>query len=167
MKIKTCKGNLLTFPCGINIIFQGCNIENTFGAGIAKQIKEQIPEMYRADTEAYKANPQELLGGFSYARFERENKIIYGYNLYQQSLLKISKYNIPLDYDALRSALTKARDHIKLTESYEKDFTPVVGVPMYMGCGLAGGDWVFVYSMIKEIFKQTDYKFVFVEYNNQ
>lgn len=49
--IKIIKGNLLDEFANnkLDYIFHNANIRNTFGAGIAKQIKERFPAAYEAD----------------------------------------------------------------------------------------------------------------------
>lgn len=165
MKIKLIKGDLLDFSENINIIFHGCNIENTMGAGLAKQIKYKIPEMYNADTMAYKTGNVRL-GGFSFAKFQRNKKIYYGYNLYQQSLRNYSKWNIPLDYEALKNALTNARNHISMIETTE-NIKPILGFPFLIGCDLAGGNVNLVTNIIRDVFKTTNYSIYFVKYEKR
>lgn len=130
------KGDLLESDC--TVIMHQANCFKTMGAGIAKSIAEKYPEAHLAD-KSLPLSPTQRLGKFSYAKAEDGKTVV---NLYGQ-------YNygqgIQTDYDSLESAIhqffTKAREDSSV--NLEK-----VGVPYKMGCGLAGGDWAIVKSIL-------------------
>lgn len=136
------KGDLLKSDC--NIIMHQCNTMRTMGTGIAKQIKQQYPEAYRADVRFMMGlPPQSKLGNFSWAQAEDGRFIV---NLYGQ--LRYGRERRHTDYPALQSALQQAFAWIR------NNFTnPIVGLPKGMGCNNAGGDWQTVYDIIETVAK--------------
>lgn len=58
MTIKIITGCLLdAFDKGeVDVIGHCCNMQNTFGSGIAEDIRERYPKAYEADTVWHKAN---------------------------------------------------------------------------------------------------------------
>jgi len=55
-------GNLLQLALAgrFDVIIHGCNCQCTMGAGIAKQIKAQFPEAYKADLRTVKGAEEKL-----------------------------------------------------------------------------------------------------------
>lgn len=53
--MKTVHGNLIKMALEgkFDVIIHGCNCFNTFGAGIALQIKRIFPDAYEADLKNY------------------------------------------------------------------------------------------------------------------
>lgn len=130
------KGDLLDSDC--TVIMHQANCFKTMGAGIAKSIAEKYPEAYLAD-KSFPLSPAQRLGRFSYAKAKDGKTVV---NLYGQ--YGCGK-GIQTNYDKLESAIhqffTKARKDSSV--NLEK-----VGVPYKMGCGLAGGDWAIVKSIL-------------------
>ena len=142
------KGDLLDSDC--TVIMHQANCFKTMGAGIAKSIAEKYPEAYLAD-KSLPLSPAQRLGRFSYAKAKDGKTIV---NLYGQ--YGCGK-GIQTNYDKLESAIyqffTKARKDSSV--NLEK-----VGVPYKIGCGLAGGDWDIVKSILSrqsELHKITIY----------
>lgn len=136
----------------INILFHCCNMQNTFGAGIAKEIKERYPRAYDADTQWSQHTGKRKY--YSCAVFpDSVCKAIF--NLYGQQFYGTygsyyKQYGRQLNYTYLTLALTQA------VEWVHKEH--VIGIPYGMGCGLAGGDWVKVYSLIKQVLPEHQVK---------
>ena len=149
-------GNLLDFGHGITMIAHCANCQNTFGSGIALQIKEEFPLAYEADTEAAKAKKNNL-GQFSVASLPNGKKII---NIYAQNLFGMDKRQ--LDYEAFYMAFEEL--HRLLLEAKEKGRIHVLGIPKNIGCFRAGGDYRIVETMLKVIFEDSPIKLVIVEY---
>ena len=163
--MKIISGNLLDFPNGINIICHQANIRNTFGAGIAKQIKIRYPSAYIADVNASNNN-QAILGGYSYCKIST-NKYIF--NLYGQDLHTESIAGSATSYDAIYSALNNMKK--KVFELYSNSiygetegFIPHIGFPYYMGCNLGGGNWE-LYKKIIEVCIGNSFQYNFVKYD--
>ena len=160
MSIKNIKGNLLDFPEGCTIIAHCANCQNTFGSGIARQIKEEYPLAYEADTEAAK-NKSNQLGQFSIATLNNGKKIvnIYGQNLYNT---KGSEYTRMVDYEAIYLAMEEL--HRLMMAAHDKGRIHTLGIPKLMGCARAGGSWRIISAMLEEIFLDSPIKLVIVEY---
>jgi O-acetyl-ADP-ribose deacetylase (regulator of RNase III) len=145
------KGNLIDAYLNgqVQIIGHCTNCQNTFGSGIAKEIRERLPEVYTADTlHYYNLNKQNLLGTIS--RFKGV------FNLYGQDLYGTQRRQ--LNYGAFASALTKMVYEIFKTHDLAKlnGYNPIIGFPYKVGSDRAGGDWEIVKELIEFAFK--DYK---------
>jgi O-acetyl-ADP-ribose deacetylase (regulator of RNase III) len=155
-------GNLLDFPYGINAIAHSCNTLNVMGAGIAKQIADRYPEAKYADDSASKADLNKL-GEFSFADIEindedsfpfqqfgikKRNGTIY--NLYTQSKIGSGR---EVNYEALYSSFVLLKKSLNNTQK------TILGLPYGISCGLAGGSWKIVNSMINDVFSCKSVKF--------
>jgi O-acetyl-ADP-ribose deacetylase (regulator of RNase III) len=160
-------GNLLDFPFGINAIAHSCNTLNVMGAGIAKQIADRYPSALEADCYAHHRQENKL-GEYSYTfvnvgdgneyphqQFGLNQRRCEIYNLYTQKNVGRGKQ---VSYDALYDAFQKLRT--------ECDGNTVLGLPYGISCGLAGGSWNIVNSMIQDIFLDADFKTYIVKYVN-
>lgn len=158
MSIKHIKGNLLDFAPeeGITMIAHCANTCNIFGSGIALQIKEEYPVAWEADCEAAKAKKNNL-GQFSVAKLPNGKMIV---NVYAQGLYGMDKRQ--LDYEAFYIAFEEL--HRLLLEAKEKGRTHVLGIPKFIGCWRAGGEWSIVMAMLSHIFLDSPIKLVIVEY---
>lgn len=145
--IPTIVGDLLDFPQGIDIIAHSCNCRNTMGAGIAKQIRERYPEVYRADTDANE-NGTNTLGNISV--YSDNNKHII--NMYTQE--NYGSNGRFVSYDALSTALHNVKHYAQqlLRNTTPERTSILLGLPYYISCGLAGGDWDTVQSIVKDVF---------------
>jgi len=137
-------GNLLT-ATDVEVIGHQANTQNTFGAGIAKSIKEMYPKAYHADTMAYKDGVA-VLGGFSFCHLDGQLKKVF--NLYGQTLYGKGKRQT--NYNGLYDALEGMKNY--LVDNDMDLPVPVVGFPYLMGCGLGGGDWRIVERLIEVAF---------------
>lgn len=159
MQIKEIHGDLLKFPEGITTIVHQANVRNTMGAGIAYQIKKEIPEMWQADCEFSIPCGKQRLGEFSFATFYRGNRQLIGFNLYGQDLTPSPKTGFPTDYDSVRLALAKIKAGLMLLPSQ------IIGFPVGMGSVLGGADWNTYKKIITDTFEDTDHTLVFVEFS--
>lgn len=124
-------------------VMHGCNIECTFGAGLALAIKKKWPEAYREDLLTGKGDVDKL-GGVTFTSIADSN--LWVFNLYQQSLKKQFKDGRALDYNAFYEALYEA---VRMCRALN---IKNVYLPYGIGCGLARGKWSIIHAMIKEIF---------------
>ena len=138
----------------IGDIFDGnediiCHQVNTYGimgAGIAKQIKDRFPEVFK--TYEMKC-----------ADFQRHDIIPLGGVLYCNQYLKpiianlFSQNHFTTDYKALEHCLSKV-----LTDALKNNLS--VAIPYKIGCGIASGDWNKVEEIIRNIFEDSDVKCV-------
>lgn len=135
------KGDLLKSDC--DVIAHQANCFSTMGSGIAYHIKKKYPEAYQADKE-FPLKPKERLGQYSIATVGGEDgKQRYIVNLYGQYMFGGGERHT--NYEALGSALELMMSHIEGSNDIK------VGVPYKMGCGLGGGDWDFVESILDQI----------------
>jgi O-acetyl-ADP-ribose deacetylase (regulator of RNase III) len=157
MVIKHIKGNLLDFPSGINIIVHSCNTKNVFGAGIAKSIKDEYPAAYEADTLA-SSKGENKLGYMSYANVSGGKKVV---NLYTQAGFGAETRQV--DYEAFYIAISRLRD--ALEQAHKEGRKYVLGFPYKISCGLAGGDWEIIQTMIEQVFEPSSIETFIVNYN--
>jgi len=116
----------------IDILVHGCNCHHSMGAGIARQIKKEFPDAFKAD-KITKKGPDKL-GDISVA-YQRGATIV---NAYTQNFYGRKKCHA--DYQAIRSCMKK----IKELANGQK-----IGMPK-IGAGLAGGDWEIIEKIIEE-----------------
>jgi O-acetyl-ADP-ribose deacetylase (regulator of RNase III) len=154
MSIEYRKGDLLEQK-DVNFIIHCANCFNTMGAGIARAIAEKYPEAVEADNQTKPGDPNKL-GCFSYAK-GKDGKIIA--NLYGQFDFGGGKRN--LNYEAFYGGLEAI--HNQILDSKDKKKVFVVGMPKFIGCGLANGSWRVVKAMLEDIFEESKIKLVICE----
>lgn len=143
--LEVIKGDLLKFPNGINTIAHSCNTLNTMGGGIASEIKKIYPEAFKADVEAAENNTN-ILGEFSFCKLNSDpsKRII---NLYTQS--KIMTDIRAVDYEGFYRSIDYLAQAIMSSGKADK-YT--LGFPYGISCGLAGGSWKIIFSMLETVF---------------
>ena len=119
-------------------LIQGCNCFNTQNSGIAGQLRSEFPEAYQADLKTVRGDRSKL-GTFSSATTE----FGFIYNCYTQFRYG-NDGNRYLDYEALYMSLELVRNRHR----FEREGLLIPKI----GCGLAGGNWNIVRTMIFEIF---------------
>lgn len=129
-------------------IIHGCNCFHSFGAGIARSIKQYIPEAYEADKKT-KYGDHFKLGDYSYYEFNGQ----YCINAYTQ--FRYNRYKIQVDYGAIFNVFYKLDKEqlIKPNEYY--------GIPK-IGAGLAGGDWSVIENLINLATPNTNIKVFYI-----
>lgn len=142
--IKHIKGDI--FESGADIILHQVNCQGVMGSGVAKQVREKYPTVYKSYKEfcdMYK--PGDLLG-IALPEQADESTIIV--NIFAQDKFGYDG-RCYTNYDALRRGLETVRDYI-----INKD--DKIAIPYLMGCHRGGGDWTIVSKMIEEIFTDCD-----------
>jgi len=157
--VKIIDGNLLDFPNDINFIAHSCNTRNIMGAGIAKQIKDRYPMAYESDCYAM-AEDEVGLGSYSFAWTNAtQTKGIY--NMYSQDKLGGER---AVNYEGFYLALQNVANHIEWQPNHEEE-VKILGLPFGISCGLAGGSWNVIFSMINDILIDRNFKTFIVKYN--
>jgi O-acetyl-ADP-ribose deacetylase (regulator of RNase III) len=145
MSLKELDGNLL--ECAeqgmFEVIVQGCNCQNVFGAGLAKQIRMKYPQAYLADSNADRIGVN-VLGNVSVAQCQ-------GFIIVNAYTQKNIGGGLQTSYEAVRECMKKIRDMYP---------TLKIGFPKNMCCGLGGGDWGVVSKIIEEELHEMDITFV-------
>lgn len=131
-------GNI--FDCTENIIVHQTNCQGVMGHGIALQVKNRYPEVFKGYYHYCKTNPGEQILGTTLICEANDGKYIA--NLFGQ--LNFGE-GLQTDYDRFKVALQEVHDFAK-----EKQLS--VAIPYKIGCGLAHGDWNIVYDIICEVF---------------
>lgn len=152
MAVYTIVGDLLKSDC--NIIAHQANCHATMGAGIAKQIVRSFPQALQADRN-YKipVSSRERLGHFSSCKVNNNGKALIIANLYGQ-------YNYGRGKQTDSKALSQSLERLIISakkSSQKLSFIPKIGLPFGIGCGLAGGNWSEIYSIIQNLSEKHDY----------
>lgn len=152
MAVYTVVGDLLKSDC--NIIAHQANCFGTMGAGIAKQIVRSFPQVLESDRN-YKipVGSRERLGHFSSCKVNNNGKALIIANLYGQY-----NYGRGKQTDSLAFKQSLQRLILAAKKSSKKlSFLPKIGIPYGIGCGLAGGNWNEIYSIINQLSNQYNY----------
>lgn len=154
-------GNLLN--ADVDYICHQVNCQGRMGSGIAKAIREKWPIVYDNYIAKYKA--AEETASNLYGRYENgpdASDILFGdiqivglwENFYaedkHQSVINMfAQYNYGYDgkrytsYDAFWGCLGKIRESIPKGSK--------IGFPDHIGCGLGGGNWEVIRTMIEQV----------------
>ena len=134
-------------------IIHGCNCFCTMGSGIANQIRELWPQVYKEDCLT-KIGDKNKLGCYTYCQVRtKSHKFLVVFNAYTQ--YNYGRDKVQADYDAIRKVFHSLSESGYLTGMR-------IGLPK-IGCGLAGGDWNIVEPIIEEELK--DFDVTIVEYS--
>lgn len=142
--LRLCKGDLL--ESNFDVIGHQVNCQSKMGAGIALQIRDKFPGSYNMFIDDKRA-PEKKLGDC--LCFETGLKApSFVFHLYGQ--LNYGKREVFTDYPALQQSLNKM---IRMTKELEVALKrPLkIALPYKLGCGLAGGNWTIVNSIIEFI----------------
>lgn len=127
----------------IDYLIHQCNSKGVMGAGLAKQVKERIPEAYTAYMDDYKFFREKHGKDLPLGLYSSANGVI---NLVaQEGYGKGKRFT---NYGALASAFCSLFNGVQDFDSrHPTDLT--IGIPKYLGCGLGGGDWEIVLELIE------------------
>lgn len=143
-----------------DIIIHQVNCKGVMGSGLAKQIKEKWPIVFKKYKELCDDLSLVLLGEIQFVTIEdidkpkttEKNKIIA--NVFGQ--FNYGNKEKHTDYEALKSAFNDLRDYA-LEHNYS------IAIPYKIGCGLGGGDWDIVSEIICEELTDIKYKIYSIE----
>lgn len=124
------------------LIAHQVNCKGVMGAGLARQIRTQFPNVYEAYRKACNSvtNSSDLLG-----KIQIKQGVV---NLFAQDGYGTDKQYT--DYKALETCLYKLA--LYMTEHKMK----TLALPYGLGCGLGGGNWDTVHKIIERAFNNTD-----------
>jgi O-acetyl-ADP-ribose deacetylase (regulator of RNase III) len=143
-------GNLVEEAAEYDVVVQGCNCQNVMGAGIAYYLREKYPQIYEADTIAFKEGRVKL-GNYSYwHNNEIDTTFVNAYTQFDTKGRRIGKADV--SYEGIRDSLCKVNNDYKGKH---------IGLPL-IGCGLAGGNWKKVKRIIQEELVDVDVTVVFL-----
>lgn len=137
------KGNLLDTP--IKFIAHQVNCMGVMGAGLAKSIKEKqrcVYEFYKKELEICGAD-----GKFGFSDVVKGDDNHSYINIYGQ--YGYGRNARQTDYDKFKNAFEDAIRIIRMDYNYGVDTQIVIAIPYSIGCGLAGGDWDIVKSILE------------------
>lgn len=143
--IRSIKGDAL--KTNYNLLVHQTNCVGVMGAGIAKQIKEQLldAEAFTLYQTACKEYGAKLLGKVQFLKIADGKYVV---NVFGENIP--TGKGLDTNYEALRKGLQKVHD-IALEKGWK------VTIPGLIGCGLAGGDWNYVlHDIIESIFADSD-----------
>ena len=148
-------GDLLSTP--INIIAHQVNCMSVMGAGLALQIKNKFEWVYQDYCESLHRNGADYMFGKSQITIGEEHTI---FNIFGQYGYGHDKQYT--DYDKFKSAFVDAITSYRHYLHIENEVQLTIAIPYMIGCGLAGGAWSEIKTILEEIEKE--YNVVFIAY---
>lgn len=153
--IEYITGDLLSTSIDVDVRVHQVNCKGVMNAGLGKQVRERFPEAY-SEYKHHCLAGKAKLGSILVVHAWTGGYIC---NLFGQDDYGLGK--VQTDYNAFKSGLEKLK--LFMTKCGLKS----LGIPKYIGCGLAGGSWEIVEAIIKELFeddpdilcKVVEYKF--------
>lgn len=149
------------FESGADVICHQVNCQGVMGSGIAKQVRDKYPLVYRE----YKKwcdiySPKALLGTSQFINTSKEygTQFVGIFNLFGQEKFGYDG-KCYTDYNALYKCFEKVKVNLPSFKKY------TVAFPYLMACHRGGGDWNIVYKMIEEVFSDSDCEVLICEYN--
>jgi O-acetyl-ADP-ribose deacetylase (regulator of RNase III) len=144
-------GNIFTDITENTIIGHQVNSRGVMGSGIAAQVREMFPVVYKQYHHMCELYGVDNMGDAQIVCINAQ-KQIYIANLFGQE--SISNTETMTDYQALQEALEHLYD-------FTVDWAPwgTVRLPYKIGCGAAHGDWSTVNSIIEEVFAPPKYPY--------
>lgn len=155
--IHFAKGNLLDSNC--DYICHQVNCRGVMGSGIARQIRDRWPEVYRYYRERYwdwfddpNATEMDMLGAIDDIAIENDTRDIHIVNMYAQSSYGFNHYRYT-SYDAFEDCLYQIKRLVPVGK--------MIGFPKGIGCGLGGGNWDVILKLIEEVLGDTHEVFIY------
>ena len=149
------EGNILDAP--FQFIAHQVNCIGVMGAGVAKALARQYPNLLEQYREVIEINQGETLGS-CFIYHAPDGKYIL--NVFGQ--LSIGRDKRYTDYDAVINGFTDAVEQIRNDFSKEDGHQICIAIPYKLGCGLGGGDWEVMKKLL-EIFER-EYNVLFIAY---
>lgn len=141
-------GNL--FDSKADVLCHQVNLYGVMGGGIAAEVRERFPKInniYEFLCSEYDSTKEELLGTVLYCKTDNTEKQFIA-NCFSQNIDSID--GCLTNYEAMRKCFNGVKAWMK------KNNKKTVAFPYKYGCGIAGGDWDIVESIISEVFEDRD-----------
>ena len=151
MTEKTIKGNL--FNSEATIICHQVNASSAMGSGVAKQVRELYPRVYKQYMNACEKGLMKL--GMCQVVEKEKGSGRYIANLCGQENFGYNGIRYT-NYESIYVALEK------LAKYCEEHNIESVAFPWKMSCDRGGADWLIIVSMIETVFKENEK--IIVEY---
>ncbi len=154
--LKIIEGNL--FDSSARIIAHQVNCQGVMGSGVAKQIKDKYPNVFKEYAAlCHSAESSEDLLGRSYLVHSDGSQIKFGEDyegIYVANLFGQDKYGYDgkqyTDVDALGAAFVDLHIQAAILG------IDTIAMPYKIGCCRGGADWPRVYMILESIFKNID-----------
>lgn len=145
--INFVEGNVL--DSNANIIVQSVNHRGVMGSGLAKQIRQKYPEIFDGyfsicKTHDFKSTMRNGIVHWFYGENEKDGKVQYIASVFGQE-----NYGTDRRYTNYFSLLNGLKTVFDFAESRNLS----VAIPYGIGCGLGGGSWDLVLTLIKDVLK--------------
>ena len=144
MEIIYKEGNLL--DAQTDVIAHQVNCQGVMGSGVAKQIKEKWPDVFKQYDYHVRMLDHNVLGDCQLVQI-KENKFVanlFGQRYYGRENLRYTSY------DGIYDALVKLQVYMN-TRGCKS-----IAIPYKMSSDRGGADWNVILAMIKSVFKNTD-----------
>jgi O-acetyl-ADP-ribose deacetylase (regulator of RNase III) len=154
MDIKIYNGDIT--KCNADIIAHQVNCKFVMGGGVALALRKRWPVVYKnyiALGEECDKSSEEWLGTCQIVKIDQNRYVA---NLFGQDDLGYEKCYT--NYAALETALKELLFHVEYME------LKTIAFPWLMSCGLAGGDWSIVKSLIEKTFEDSDIEIQYWKY---
>lgn len=152
---------VLTNPLGSSVIIPHvCNNVNLFGSGFAAAVADRFPEVkenfYMLGNKAKLGNVQFIT---TKNNKQHRQSLVFANMIAQNRTINKTDNPRPLNYESLVSCMINVRGFARDLLNKEHDKVEI-HCPRF-GCGLAGGNWLFISELIKDIWGDLDV-FVYV-----
>lgn len=139
--IEIKSGNLFSAPSGL--ICHQVNCKGVMGRGVAVTFKQMFPESY--DHYFYccqTMEPYDLLGHIAI----KKEKDYITVCMFAQEGFSRNPNICNTEYWAFREYCSHIADYLYIHKATDT----IINMPYGIGCGLGGGDWQHIYSIIEE-----------------
>lgn len=152
--VKQINGDILEFK--ENMMIHQVNCKGIMGAGLAKSIKTEYPEVFEDYKDAismYNYNETRLLGSYTMTALEKDRYIV---NLFGQD-----EYGTDRRYTSYSAIIRGLFAIFQRAKKYNYS----IAIPHKMGSYRGGGNWIYIYNYICMLSEEFDVNVVIYKYN--
>ena len=141
MSVREITGDIIRDAQGI--ICHQVNFQGVMGGGVAASIREHLlsDAQYKEYQQYCKAKGSAALGTVWYCATDSTNVVA---NMFCQNAF--SRHECLTNYGCMEKCFEDVRN---IAETWKRP----IFIPGYIGCGIAGGDWVRVKYIIEKVFQ--------------